>query len=113
LNTLPEGVTLVIPKESAMAGPTTLKLTDELKQRIVPLARSAGKTPHAWMVDAIERQAALAEARADFVRAAEESARDVDAGGALYAAADVVDYLIGRTEGRRTRRPVSLRKPKA
>ena len=96
-----------------MAELTTLKLTDELKQRITPLARAAGKTPHAWMVDALERQAALAEARADFMRMAEESARDVDAGGALYAAADVVDDLIARAEGRRTRRPVSLRRPKA
>lgn len=96
-----------------MAELTTLKLTDELKQRIIPLARAAGKTPHAWMVDALEQQAALAEARADFMRTAEESAREVDAGGALYAAADVVDYLIARTEGRRTRRPVSLRRHKA
>ena len=96
-----------------MTGPTTLKLTEALKQRIIPLARSAGKTPHAWMIDALERQAALAEARADFLRAAEQSAHDVDAGGALYAAADVVDYLVARTEGRRRPRPDRIDKPDA
>ena len=34
-----------------MATTTTLKLPESLKQRIAPLAESAGKTPHAWMVD--------------------------------------------------------------
>ena len=96
-----------------MTGPTTLKLIEALKQRIIPLARSAGKTPHAWMIDTLEPEAALAEARPDFMRAAEQSAQKVDAGGALDAAADVVDYLIARTEGRRTPRPSSLDKPQA
>lgn len=102
------GVTLVVPEEHQeriITAPTTLKLTDELKERIAPLAQAAGKTPHAWMIDALERQAALAEARADFMRAAERSAHEVDAGGALYAAADVVDYLVARTVNRNAQRP--------
>jgi hypothetical protein len=62
------------------------------------------------MVEAIERQAALAEARASFVQAAEQSAREVDAGGALYAAEDVIDYLVARTATGRAHRPKPIAK---
>jgi predicted transcriptional regulator len=72
---------------------TTLKLPLPLKERIVPLARAAGLTPHAWMVAALERQAALAEMRESFIADAEASAAEVDASGALCAAEDVHAYL--------------------
>ena len=94
-----------------MPAPTTLKLPDELKHRIAPLAEAAGKSPHAWMVEAIERQTALAETRADFMRAAEQSAREVDGGGALYAAEDVIDYLVARTSTGNALRPKPIGKP--
>jgi predicted transcriptional regulator len=82
-----------------MTAPTTIKLPEALKQRIAPLAESAGKTAHAWMVEALERQAALAEAREAFIRDAESAASDIDAGGALYAAEDVSAYLSARAAG--------------
>ena len=50
-----------------MAASTTLKLPERLKRRIAPLARSVGKTPHAWMVEALETHTALAEKRRTFV----------------------------------------------
>lgn len=75
---------------------TTLKLADELKDRIAPLASASGQTAHAWMVAAIERQAALAEMREQFIAEAQSSAADVDAGGALYAAEDVHAYIVAR-----------------
>jgi predicted transcriptional regulator len=83
-----------------MPTPTTLKLPDPLKERIAPLANAAGVTPHAWMVEALERQAMLAEARESFLAEAETSAREVDAGGALYAAEDVLSYVVARGAGR-------------
>jgi len=46
-----------------MSASTTLKLPEKLKRRITTLAKAAGKTPHAFMVDALETQAALAERR--------------------------------------------------
>lgn len=91
-----------------MTTPTTIKLPDALKDRIGPLADAAGKTPHAWMVDALERQADLAEAREAFIQDAEASAAEVDAGGALYAAEDVASYLFARAAGKR-----SVARPKA
>jgi predicted transcriptional regulator len=89
---------------------TTIKLPDELKQRIAPLAEAAGKTAHAWMVEALERQAAMAEAREAFLWDAEASAAELDAGGALYAAEDVAAYLLSRAAGKAAARPRPVRK---
>ena len=89
---------------------TTIKLPDDLKQRIAPLAEAAGKTAHAWMVEALERQAAMAEAREAFLQEAEASAAEIDAGGALFAAEDVAAYLLSRAAGKAPARPKRVRK---
>ena len=91
-----------------MAATTTLKLSEELKSRIAPLAEAAGKTAHAWMIDALEAQAALAEMREDFIADAEKSAADVDSGGLLYAAEDVHAYIIARGRGKSDRKPKAV-----
>ena len=93
-----------------MTSATTIKLPDELKQRIAPLAEAAGKTAHAWMIEALERQAAMAEARETFLRDAEVSAAEIDRGGALYAAEDVAAYLLSRAAGKAAARPKPVRK---
>jgi predicted transcriptional regulator len=93
-----------------MTTSTTIKLPEDLKQRIAPLAEAAGTTAHAWMVEALERQAAMAEAREAFLGDAEASAVEVDAGGALYAAEDVAAYLLSRAAGKAAARPRRVRK---
>ncbi len=93
-----------------MTATTTLKLPEPLKARIVPLAQSAGKTPHAWMVDALEAQVALAEMREAFIADAEASAADVDAGGPLYAAEDVRAYIVARAAGKKASKPKPVRR---
>lgn len=55
---------------------TTLKLPDELKERIAAVATEAGKTPHAFMVEALAAQTALAERRRAFVGAAMKAEQD-------------------------------------
>ncbi len=95
-----------------MISTTTLKLPESLKARIAPLAEAAGKTPHAWMVDALEAQAALAEMREAFVADAEASAAEVDAGGPLYAAEDVHAYIVARAAGNSAPRPRPIRRPR-
>ncbi len=91
-----------------MTTPTTIKLPDALKDRIATARRRGREDAHAWMVDALERQADLAEAREAFIQDAEASAAEVDAGGALYAAEDVASYLFARAAGKR-----SVARPKA
>ena len=93
-----------------MTATTTLKLPEPLKARIAPLAEAAGKTPHAWMVDALEAQVALAEMREAFIAEAEAAAAETDAGGPLYAAEDVRAYILARAEGKRVRRPKPMRR---
>jgi predicted transcriptional regulator len=88
-----------------MAATTTLKLPEELKTRIAPLARSVAKTPHAWMVEALETQARLAEMRQSFINDALASAAEVDAGGSLYAMEDVHAYILARAAGKPAKRP--------
>jgi len=88
-----------------MAATTTLKLPEELKARIAPLADATAKTPHAWMIEALEAQARLAEMRHSFINDAIASAAEVDAGGALYAMQDVHEYIIGKAAGKPVKRP--------
>lgn len=88
-----------------MAATTTLKLPEELKTRIAPLAKSAAKTPHAWMVEALETQARLAEMRLSFINDALASAAEVDAGGMVYEADEVFGYIQTKLDGKRAKWP--------
>jgi predicted transcriptional regulator len=92
-----------------MAASTTLKLPERLKRRIAPLARSAGKTPHAWMVEALEAHTALAERRRTFVADALAAEKEAERSGRVYAAAEVHPYLRARVAGRKAKRPKPAR----
>ncbi len=92
---------------------TTLKLPEVLKERIAPLAEAAGKTAHAWMVDALEAQVALAEMREAFVSEGEASANEIDSGGPLYAAEDVHAYIIARAARKPAQRPRPVRRARS
>lgn len=54
---------------------TSLKLSDDLKQRAAAVAQDLGMTPHAFMVDAIRKASEAAEKHAAFVAQA-KAARD-------------------------------------
>jgi predicted transcriptional regulator len=92
-----------------MTASTTLKLPENLKKRIVPLANSAGKTPHAWMVEALETQAILAEKRKMFVAAAVAADKEVERTGLVHDAEDVFAYLTDKLAGKKPKRPRSVR----
>jgi predicted transcriptional regulator len=88
-----------------MPATTTLKLPDNLKKRIAPLAESAGKSAHAWMVEAIETQATLAEKRRAFIADALAAEEEVRRTGLVYRADDVHRYLRARASGKKAPRP--------
>ncbi len=88
-----------------MPATTTLKLPLNLKKRIAPLAESAGKTPHAWMIEALEVQAALAEKRKAFVADALAAEREVEKSGVAYRAEAVHRFIRIRAAGKKARRP--------
>ena len=88
-----------------MGTSTTLKLNEALKARIVALAAEAGTSPHAFMLEALEAQTAIAERRREFVRAALNAEEEVARYGVVYSADEVHRYLQLRLAGKRTRRP--------
>lgn len=88
-----------------MPATTTLKLPEQLKKRIAPLAQSAGKTPHAWMVEALETQAVLAEKRKSFITDARAAEKEVERTGKVYAFEDVRRYMRALSRGKKLKRP--------
>jgi predicted transcriptional regulator len=91
-----------------MTSTTTLKVPRALKARIARLAKKSGRSPHALMLEALERQTAREEQIATFVEEALAADRAIEEGEQVYAAADVHAWLarLARlARGERTARP--------
>ena len=84
---------------------TTLKLAPALKARIASVIEGTGKSPHAFMVDAIEQQTTLAERRKAFVASALAARRQALRTGKAYALEDVRSYYAARVAGKTAKRP--------
>lgn len=91
---------------------TSLKLPEALKNRVVGAAKAKGTSPHAFMLDAIERMTSAAERRTAFVDEALKARNDMLLSGMGYPAGDVHAYLEDRLQGEDVSRPkaVSWRK---
>ena len=92
------------PKATHMST-TSLKLSDELKQRVVAAAQKTGVSPHAFMVQAIEQAAASAERRASFVTEAQVAWEQMSRTGKGYDANEVHAYLKARIAGNKPVKP--------
>ena len=84
---------------------TSLKLSEELKQRAVAAAEQKGVSPHAFMVQAIEQAATAAEKRAGFVGEAQAAREQMLSSGVGYDASEVHAYLKARVAGNAVERP--------
>jgi predicted transcriptional regulator len=84
---------------------TSLKLSDELKQRAIAAAEKKGLSPHAFMVQAIERAAAAAESRASFVIEAQAAREEMLSTGKGFDADEVHAYLKARIAGNNPVKP--------
>lgn len=91
-----------------MATTTTLKIPEDLKSNIATIARAEGKTPHAWMVEALQTGAVLAQQRREFIDQAGLAAEEIDAGGPLYAHEDVAAFLRGKRAGKMLAKPLPV-----
>lgn len=83
----------------------TLKMPEELKKRINDLAAASGKSPHAFMLDALAAQTAREELRGAFVASALEARQEVARYGQVMEAADVHRWLLARAGGGKAARP--------
>lgn len=88
---------------------TSLKLPEDLKERIAAAAEHRGTTPHAFMVDALRRAADAAEQRASFVADALEAEQEMLDTGLGYDPREVHEYLMQRARGVRVPQPKAKR----
>ena len=75
---------------------TSLKLSDDLKQRAAAVAQDLGMTPHAFMVDAIRKASDAAEKHAAFVAQAKAARKKMLKTGLGFEAEAVHSYLRER-----------------
>lgn len=68
---------------------TSLKLPDDLKENIQRIAAQCKTSPHAFMLQTLESEVQRRTLRAAFLAEAQASADEIDAGGPVYALADV------------------------
>ena len=83
---------------------TSIKLPPELKRRVARLVRGTDQSAHAFMLEAIEQQTALAERRKGFVADAFASRKVALASGEAYLLEDVRRHYAARATGGRGRK---------
>jgi predicted transcriptional regulator len=89
---------------------TTIRIDDDLKARVAVAAESAGKTAHAFILDAIARTVEQAELDAAFHRVADERWAKILVTGKTVPWDAAKAWLQARSHGERPRRPAA-RKP--
>lgn len=89
---------------------TSLKLPDDLKARIARLARETGRSPHALMVEALQREVTREERVRDFVSEALAADAAIEEGAAVYRAEDVHAWLQRLALGGVAKRPKPWRR---
>jgi predicted transcriptional regulator len=96
-----------------MANTTSLKLPDELKEKVSTLAQGVAQTPHAYMVEAIAQKVARDEKRREFVQSALDSRAEFMRTGIVYDGDAFLKYLRARAAGKKVKRPKPIRIPKS
>ena len=77
---------------------TSIKLSDELKARIAPLAEAEGISPHAWMLRALANETERAEKRAAFLDEGRRELRKVRDGERGLPGREVLDRVKRRLD---------------
>lgn len=88
---------------------TTIRLPQDLKERIARAAERAGTTPHGFILEAIAEKAEQEERRAEFDATAERRYAEIVASGKTVPWHEMRRYLERRLTGKKTARP----KPRA
>jgi len=86
---------------------TTIRIAEDLKARVSAAAERAGKTAHAFILDAITQTVEQAEVDEEFHRVADERWGKVLATGKTVPWNDAKAYLEARARGERPRKPVA------
>jgi predicted transcriptional regulator len=89
---------------------TTIRIEDKLKARVAAAAARAGKTAHAFILDAIAQTVEQVEQDEAFHRVAAERWANLLASGKTVPWDAAKSWLEARSRGQRPRKPVA-RKP--
>ena len=84
---------------------TTLKLPDDLRAKLAAHAEAEGKTPHAYMVEALKEKAERADRRRAYLEAGAKALQEYRQSGIAYAMEDVETYILGLAAGKAPKRP--------
>jgi len=84
---------------------TTIRIEDDFKARVAAAAELAGKTSHAFILDAIAQHVEQVEIDAEFDRLANERWARVLSTGKTVTWEDAKAYLEARARGEKARRP--------
>ena len=84
---------------------TTIRLPENLKERIAHAAERAGTTSHAFILDAIAERVDEEERRSDFHDTAERRFAEIASSGMTIRWSEMRTYLENRLAGKKTSRP--------
>ena len=87
---------------------TSLKLSDELKQRAISAAQLQGISTHAFMVNAIEQASILAQQRASFIAEAHLARQEMINTSEGYDADEIHAYIQARISGEQPSQPKAV-----
>lgn len=86
---------------------TTIRLDDNLKERIAAAANHAGKSAHAFILDAISQTVEQVELDSEFNEIADERWKGILASGKTVSWDDAKAYLAAKSRGESPSRPVA------
>ena len=86
---------------------TTIRLPDDLKERVARAAKRAGTTSHNFILEAIAEKAELMEQRNNFLSVAESRYSAIVASGRTIPWADMQRYLKDKVAGKKVSRPAA------
>jgi predicted transcriptional regulator len=86
---------------------TTIRISEDLKDRITQAAERAGKTPHAFILEAIAERVNEVERRNDLHDTAERRYAEIVASGKTIPWSEMRTYLEDRLAGKKSTRPAA------
>ncbi len=86
---------------------TTIRIEDDLKARVASAAEKAGKTAHAFILDAISQTVELAELDDQAHTVADERWAKIMATGKTIPWEETKAYLLARSRGERAPKPAA------
>ena len=86
---------------------TTIRLDDTMKERIAAAADHAGKSAHAFILDAISQTVEQVEIDSEFNAIADERWKAILASGKTVSWEDAKAYLTAKSRGESPSRPLA------